>query len=84
LGYYSDREVINLDGVVNQEALMAMKENQLGEYVARKGITYIMDWPYLLNTLFFRHLGDCKSIQEIIPIHRGFFHIYRINYSSTY
>ena len=80
LGYYSDREVINLDGVVNQEALVAMQENRLGEYVTRKGITYIMDWSYVLNTLFFRHLGDCKSIKEIILIHKRFFHIYKINY----
>jgi hypothetical protein len=52
LGYYADREVINLDGVVNQEALVAMQENRLGEYVTRKRITYIMDWSYVLNTLF--------------------------------
>jgi hypothetical protein len=84
LGYYSDRKVINLDGVVNQEALMAMKENRLGEYVAKEGMTYIMDWPYILKTLFFRHLGNCKSIQEIIPVHKGFFHIYKVNYNSTY
>ena len=84
LEYYSDRKVINLDGVVNQEALKAMKENRLGKYVARKGITYIADWPYVLKTLFFRHLGDCKSIQEITLIHKGFFHIYKINYNNTY
>jgi len=81
LGYYSNRKVINLDGVVNQEALIAMKGNRLGEYVAREGITYIMDWPYVLNTLFFTHLGDCESIKEITPIHKRFFHIYKINYN---
>ena len=79
LGYYADREVINLDGVVNQEALLAVKENRLGEYVAEEGITYITDWPYVIKTLFFRHLGDCKSIKEITHIHKGFFHIYKIN-----
>lgn len=84
LGYYSDRKIINLDGVVNQEALMAMKENRLGKYVAKEGITYIMDRPYVLNTLFFRHLGYCKTIKEITPIHKRFFHIYRINYDNTF
>jgi hypothetical protein len=84
LGYYSNRKVVNLDGVVNQEALIAMKENRLGEYLAREEITYIMDWPYLLNTLFFRHIGDCKSIKEITPIHKRFFHIYKVDYNSTH
>ncbi len=82
LGYYSNRRVVNLDGVVNQEALAAMKGNRLGEYVAREGITYIADWAYVLDALFFRHLGASDRIKEVTPIHRGFFHIYKIEYGA--
>ena len=83
IGYYSDRKVINLDGVVNLEALRAIKENRMGEYVSREGISYIMDWSFVLDTLFFRHLGEYKSLLEFTPVHKGFFHIYKIGYQST-
>jgi len=83
IGFYSDRKTINLDGVVNQNALRAMQENRMGEYVERERINYIMDWSFVLDTLFFRHLGEYKSLLEFTPVHKGFFHIYKISHQDV-
>ncbi len=43
--YTSKHDVINLDGVVNPEVLVAMKNNKVEEYILDKNITYIIDRP---------------------------------------
>jgi 4-amino-4-deoxy-L-arabinose transferase-like glycosyltransferase len=42
-GYWSGRQVINLDGVVNREMLEVMKTKQMAAYVAKKKIDYYCD-----------------------------------------
>jgi len=41
--------IVNLDGKVNFEALKARKQNTLGEYIVRSGITILTDWDYFSN-----------------------------------
>jgi 4-amino-4-deoxy-L-arabinose transferase-like glycosyltransferase len=43
IGYFSDRTVINLDGVVNEEAYEARRDGRLLEYVLSKDICYLVD-----------------------------------------
>jgi hypothetical protein len=43
IGYFSDRTVINLDGVVNEEAYEARRDGRLMEYVQAKDIQYLVD-----------------------------------------
>ena len=43
IGYFSGRTVINLDGVVNEEAYEARRDGRLVEYVHAKEITYLVD-----------------------------------------
>jgi hypothetical protein len=83
VGYYSDRQIINLDGKVNIEALEAMKKGQLGKYIKEEGITYVADWSFILHTLFFRNLGSCPEMRISGPIYRGFFDMYKIEYKSA-
>ena len=45
-GFFA-RNVINLDGKVNYEALKARKADDLGSYINQRGINYIADWPDL-------------------------------------
>jgi len=45
LGYYSERRVINLDGVVNNRAWVAIREKRLWDYMRREGIDYLVDSP---------------------------------------
>ncbi len=43
LGYYTNRSVINLDGVVNESAFHARLQNQLHRYIRDSGIHYLAD-----------------------------------------
>jgi len=43
VGYFSGRTVINLDGVVNEEAYEARRDGRLIEYVHAEEITYLAD-----------------------------------------
>jgi hypothetical protein len=42
-GYYNDN-VVNLDGKINQDALEAMRDGRIEDYVERSGIQYVVDW----------------------------------------
>ncbi len=41
--YFMDADVINLDGVVNPEALAALKNNDLPKYIRTKNIRYLIE-----------------------------------------
>lgn len=43
LGYFSDRTVVNLDGVVNDGAVRAMQDRRLAEYLRNRRISYLVD-----------------------------------------
>jgi hypothetical protein len=42
-GYFSERTVINLDGVVNEDAYRARRDGRTVEYVCAQGIRYLVD-----------------------------------------
>lgn len=45
LGFFSERHVINLDGLVNNDELLdALKRQRLGDYLRAKRIDYIVDY----------------------------------------
>jgi len=43
VGYYAETAVINLDGVVNENAFRARMKNQIHRYVDETGIDYLVD-----------------------------------------
>ena len=43
LGYFSERTVVNLDGVVNADAYHALREDWLMDYIVSKRIGYLVD-----------------------------------------
>ncbi len=51
IGYFSERVVINLDGVVNPDAFQALREHRLLDYLRAMDVTYAADrvgpWMYL-------------------------------------
>jgi hypothetical protein len=49
IGYLSDRKVINLDGKVNRQALAALKDHRLAEYLEEEGVDVIMDNSNVLS-----------------------------------
>jgi len=52
LGYFTRRRVINLDGVVNPEALQAIRCGRFEEYLARNGVRLIVDDRWQLRNAF--------------------------------
>ncbi|MBN2184478.1 MAG: glycosyltransferase family 39 protein [Candidatus Krumholzibacteriota bacterium] len=52
IGYLCDRQVINLDGKVNREALDALKKGSLDRYVEEEGIDVIIDHTNILEIFF--------------------------------
>ena len=57
VGYFSDRFVLNSDGLVNQQAYEAMKENRLWEFFQKSKIDYIIDYEIALTYRYKSFLG---------------------------
>jgi hypothetical protein len=43
VGYFSNRTIINLDGLVNNEALEALEQKRLFQYILDENISYLAD-----------------------------------------
>jgi hypothetical protein len=50
IGYFN-RNVENLDGKINNDALKAKLKDELPEYIDRTGIDVLVDWPGYLDSL---------------------------------
>ena len=77
LGYYLDRRFYGLDGKINGEALKAMKKNRIDLYVSEKKISYLADWPWIIDALFVRHAQVPDPLHSWEIIHEGPFRVYR-------
>jgi hypothetical protein len=56
-GYYNEN-VINLDGKVNNDALVAMREKRVDEYLEAAQITHVVDWRGVLEGLIPRTMAS--------------------------
>jgi len=71
IGYFArDKVVINLDGVVNEEALRAHEENRAFDYIREHGISYLLDWDQLFEPMLFRHSGRDLGERELVCLGR--------------
>ncbi|QDP72114.1 hypothetical protein FOG18_05800 [Legionella israelensis] len=70
LGYYlfPNNRVINLDGVVNKNALNAMKRGNLKDYVNQERMTHYADWTLNIN-LFRKYYGGPLSRRCFYPMY---------------
>jgi hypothetical protein len=57
VGYYGKYPVINLDGLVNNEALAALQAKKTWQYVETEGITHFIDGGYYFTTRYYPFLG---------------------------
>jgi hypothetical protein len=46
IGYMSEREVVNLDGLVNNSVVPYIKERRLWDYIEKRDIDYLVDSDY--------------------------------------
>ena len=49
IGYFSDRQIVNLDGKVNPEAFVALKQGTICEYIESQGIEYVIDHEWIVQ-----------------------------------
>jgi hypothetical protein len=66
IGYFSARDVVNLDGKVNEGAAEALRLRRTDDYVVARGIDFVMDWDPILNALYARQLSpDAKRLRRV-------------------
>ncbi|MCK5243476.1 hypothetical protein KAR34_13590 [bacterium] len=63
-GFWSDRTVINLDGVANNDILANMKNKTLGEYFQKRKITYLCEFESTLE-VYFEYFVDNYKFSEL-------------------
>jgi hypothetical protein len=57
LGFYYERETLNLDGVVNADALAALRRHDLAGYVRAQQVAYVLDFDSSVRGTFGRFWG---------------------------
>lgn len=62
LGFFSERSVVNLDGLINNDILIYLKSNTLYKYMKKREINYIIDYDVML---YWQEKYFGKSLKEI-------------------
>ena len=57
VGFFAERQVTNLDGLVNDSILPYAMHGQLGEYMAHRNIAYVFDSPFMLDDAVMQQRG---------------------------
>lgn len=57
IGYFANKSVTNLDGLVNDSILPYAVRGRLGEYMAQRGIGYVFDSPFMLDDAVMQQRG---------------------------
>ncbi len=73
-GYYSRRRVVNLDGVINDNAYRAIRAGTLLSYIEAEGIRYIVDWEgqaYFFLDNFGGRAGYRKQLRKVAEFTEG-------------
>jgi 4-amino-4-deoxy-L-arabinose transferase-like glycosyltransferase len=85
MGYYSGRQVVNLDGVVNPAAFEAIQAGRLMAYIRETGIDYVIDsdWALQGEYGFFMGSGWPDDLHEAAVIGGpdptwGYWRVYRV------
>ncbi|MBI4093817.1 hypothetical protein HY417_02540, partial [Candidatus Kaiserbacteria bacterium] len=56
-GYFSTHRVVNLDGLVNNEALAALQRKDVWGYMQEEGVQYLADYDLYLRYRYKSFLG---------------------------
>jgi hypothetical protein len=54
-GYFSGRDIVNLDGKVNQDAAAALRDGRLDEYILAQKLDYVIEVESVFDVLHRRH-----------------------------
>ncbi|MBN1977761.1 MAG: hypothetical protein JW918_10195 [Anaerolineae bacterium] len=62
LGYYSDRQVVNLDGVVNYAAIPYNVSGDTAIYLANEDVDYFVEWSIFFHRAKFSEAGLSATV----------------------
>jgi len=62
IGYFSDRCIVNLDGKVNPQALTALQNDKLCEYIDAQHLDYVIDHEWILDQLLLSHAARAQCV----------------------
>ena len=83
LGYFGGRFVMNSDGLVNQGAYEAMKQNQLWNFFKKEKIDYIIDYEISLTYRYKSFLGIDNALERLKKADIGGFPAAEGNYGGS-
>ena len=58
IGYFSDRRVVNLDGVMDNAAFDAIRERRLWNFMRDANVRYYLDYDPLMLKMYDSFMGD--------------------------
>jgi hypothetical protein len=70
-GYFSGRDVVNLDGKVNPGAMRALRAGSMAEYLREERIDLVGDWSDLVEAAIFGRAGSHELKRQAAPLHVG-------------
>lgn len=70
IGYYAGRPIVNLDGKVNPEAMRALRDGELWDYLVRERIELFGDWPDLVAAAL-KRAGSEEARARAMPMPAG-------------
>jgi hypothetical protein len=71
ISYFSEKPLVQLDGLVNDEVLPFIKSNRLFDYFKLKKITYLIDYEHMLTDKVLQKRGgydDSRFDRCIVPL----------------
>ncbi len=67
-GYFSGRRVVNLDGVINEDAYRALAAHRLADYVDEARLDWVIDWGGQLEWFLAHFSGRSRMSLQFIPV----------------
>lgn len=71
MSFFSRAEVVNLDGVINDEALAANRTQSIDDYIVARGITYLADGQGQIDSNLSRFAGSTDLVGDIQVNYNG-------------
>jgi hypothetical protein len=71
VGYYAGRPIANLDGKVNPEAMRALRDARMADYLERERIEIFGDWEDLVECCVFGRAGSAELRRRAQRISEG-------------
>lgn len=68
MGFFSDRPVVNLDGVMNNAAYLAITKKDLAAFMEQAQVRYYVDFDPQMVDLYARFMGDAESRVSRVPV----------------